>query len=522
MSRDTSLGVNLNNYSGIWYLILIAIIGGIFSFTINSIGVIGYWPDSISYISVAESLLAGRGFYQYDGTPFTHWPPLYPLLIFYIKYLTHWDYTIITNFINAIAMSLFLFYAGYLLYIITGKKFVYFFSSIYVLTANAIIQRWQWAGTEALFIFISICFIFYISIYTSNSNNIYFVISSLLAALAVLLRYIGAIFFLLILFVILFQRNHYKKLIEKMGIFFIASIPALIWIIGNYILTNSFFGIRGSSRYTFFHNALATIIQTYRLFYPVNYKTTLSLIIIAILLAILVVGVLKFRDKVRFLINPSQKLLAYKIFVISLGFIALYLIFLVITSTLSAYDAINTRFLSPILIPSVICLSYIFNCVYRYKQENRVLYYGIILLVALSLISNLFADYQSISQQLKEGLGYNSKVWTNSELVSYLLNTKLFADFDSKIYSNDPHAVYYFTKQITNWSPLRRNYNSNDPPRDIYEVKKAGKEFTNGYLVWFNTRQRDYYLFSLKEISAVFELDTLFISKDGFIFRVLN
>ena len=37
--------------------------------------------DSINYVSVARSLLAGEGFTEFLGRPYTIWPPLYPLLL---------------------------------------------------------------------------------------------------------------------------------------------------------------------------------------------------------------------------------------------------------------------------------------------------------------------------------------------------------------------------------------------------------------------------------------------------------
>ena len=37
--------------------------------------------DSVNYLAVARNLLAGEGFVNFDGTPYTVWPPLYPLLL---------------------------------------------------------------------------------------------------------------------------------------------------------------------------------------------------------------------------------------------------------------------------------------------------------------------------------------------------------------------------------------------------------------------------------------------------------
>ena len=39
-----------------------------------------HW-DSVNYIGVARSLLAGEGFTQFGGLTYNAWPPLYPILL---------------------------------------------------------------------------------------------------------------------------------------------------------------------------------------------------------------------------------------------------------------------------------------------------------------------------------------------------------------------------------------------------------------------------------------------------------
>jgi len=41
----------------------------------------GVSPDSIGYIAAARSLAEGRGYLNYDGSPFTLWPPLFPTIL---------------------------------------------------------------------------------------------------------------------------------------------------------------------------------------------------------------------------------------------------------------------------------------------------------------------------------------------------------------------------------------------------------------------------------------------------------
>ena len=42
---------------------------------------VGVTPDSVTYISTARSLLQGNGFIDWDGSSYTIFPPLFPLLL---------------------------------------------------------------------------------------------------------------------------------------------------------------------------------------------------------------------------------------------------------------------------------------------------------------------------------------------------------------------------------------------------------------------------------------------------------
>src|SRR5262245_63939659 len=41
----------------------------------------GVTPDSVTYLSTAESLRADGSFRRYDGAPYVEFPPLYPLVL---------------------------------------------------------------------------------------------------------------------------------------------------------------------------------------------------------------------------------------------------------------------------------------------------------------------------------------------------------------------------------------------------------------------------------------------------------
>ncbi|MDQ1331246.1 MAG: hypothetical protein QG578_1514 [Thermodesulfobacteriota bacterium] len=63
------------------FFLLLSVAGALVVFFGTSQFGIGISPDSVNYISCARELIRGNGFLSYEGTPFTLWPPLYPVLL---------------------------------------------------------------------------------------------------------------------------------------------------------------------------------------------------------------------------------------------------------------------------------------------------------------------------------------------------------------------------------------------------------------------------------------------------------
>ena len=71
---------------------------------------VGLSADSAAYISAARNLLAGHGFLKFDGSPFSEWPPLYPLLLAALGAGT--DPAVVVAPLNAAAHGLTVFVVG--------------------------------------------------------------------------------------------------------------------------------------------------------------------------------------------------------------------------------------------------------------------------------------------------------------------------------------------------------------------------------------------------------------------------
>ena len=68
--------------------------------------------DSVNYLAVARNLLAGEGFLNFDGTPYTVWPPLYPLLLAASGLAGGADPLRVAGFLGALCFGLTVFVVG--------------------------------------------------------------------------------------------------------------------------------------------------------------------------------------------------------------------------------------------------------------------------------------------------------------------------------------------------------------------------------------------------------------------------
>jgi len=83
-----------------YYLIALSLAAGGLVLLATSLYGAGVSADAAKNLSTAESLLAGRGFFDHSGGPLVYWPPLYPLVLAGISWLTGWDVFVYLPLLN--------------------------------------------------------------------------------------------------------------------------------------------------------------------------------------------------------------------------------------------------------------------------------------------------------------------------------------------------------------------------------------------------------------------------------------
>src|SRR5215207_8006078 len=124
------------------YLLFLSLIGMMLVFLVTYKFGPGISTDGARYLSTAQNLIEGRGFYDYLNSPLTQFPPLYSVIIAGISLITTVDVFIVAQYLNILTFGLVIWLAGYFFYRIFPHEplFSYFESAIFATSLSLIIM----------------------------------------------------------------------------------------------------------------------------------------------------------------------------------------------------------------------------------------------------------------------------------------------------------------------------------------------------------------------------------------------
>lgn len=506
------------------YNVYISILGILLALTATAHYGPGHWPDSANYICAAHCIAVGQDIRGFDGAIFVAWPPLYPAVIsFFIR--LGGDPSQIVRYMNSLLFGAILFISYYFFRYNSRSRLSLLFLFA-ILFSYPIQYVSTFAGSEPLFILLTILFLLTIQFYIKMNRIIFIILASVLASFACLSRYIGITLIITGIVIILLQHGKSaKKKILTAGIFGCSAIlPLIFWMLRNYALTHTLMGPRYKSDFSLsinFYRAMTIILSWFNpiLYFQGIYTKLIAVFVICILLIFFVFVILKLRKIPKIFIY--DKIINKSEFVFSLVFV----VFLVISASLTAFDAINHRLMAPILIPLMVIILNLYNIAKAnkfYKKVNSILFP--IISITLIILYMAFASartYMYVKRGLSNGLGGCSTAeWKSFEL------TPLLRGHSGRFFSNYPEAVYLLTGRFpVEWSPRVHPYNSfSTKCRDLDNFVQAASSNPNMYLIWFNKvpKPERTFLYPLKELKKHIDLVHIETFKVGVLFRVMN
>lgn len=499
--------------------ILFGIIGSVLIILTTINYGLGLSPDSIAYLATANNLLLGKAFISFDAQPLLEWPPLYSTVIYLISFSFNISTSVSAVLLNALLFGMAIYHFGMILdkclfpksLIIAGLLFVIFSIPVFG------VSIWMWS--EVLFITITLLFFRLLDSYLEEANFIQLIMLAIITSLAILTRYIGVVILLTtIISILLFHKNTIKKNIILIFTYSVLSLlPVVIWLIRNYLISGTFFGRRGSTKNSFFPNLFASIEKISEWFIPdalVSIKLfgLFLFIITAIWLVLILLKKINYK-------NILHKLNNRKLVIVSL-FILIYLITIVILSSLKSFDPIGSRLLSPLYLPVTFLLLLITKSIYNHINKLR---YKVLLFtfLMLSLSYPIFTTYHTAITHYKYGSGYSGNSWPKNEKEIWLDKIKKSYISVPVVYSNDPFAVYYLINLYSKWSPIKGFGDSDEIYVQLNELIGVWPPEKESYLIWFKqTEFQQRSLYKPNEISPISDLSLMDSTDIGYLYSV--
>jgi hypothetical protein len=480
----------------------------------------GLSPDSVDYVAAARSIAEGKGLVMSDGSAFVVFAPLYPTLLGLVSIVTRLDPLSFVHIINAILLAGVIFLSGVLLSrCVISSRTLALLGVVAVLVGRPLATVSVMAWTEPVFVLCVLLFLLSAGAYVRSASTSSLAGMTLCAAVAPLVRYVGVVVILVGVFVILVRRGTPRRtrMVHLLGFMVVSAVPWSAWVMRNYRLTGTLMGPRYSSVTPLQENIRLAIVQVLFEFLgsrhgrlgPVRLFSGIALASAAIVASFCRVRQMRTRTlqppgEGRFLASPM------------LFFTALYALFVIVSSTATAYDSIDQRLMAPVYVPLVLVL---FTLLDRFlgrahgRLRTVTLTFLVIWLIAPA--AEVCAE-SHIRSRIGAG-GYNTISWRESPTMD--LVEHLPAKTGGTIYSNNPDAIYILARRAAVFSPARTYYRSTETASSLADMAGSWPSGGRGLLVWFSNKSRPY-LFSPAELASVAELDTVAPFKDGVVYQV--
>ena len=530
-------------------LAVLAVAGAVLVLLRNATWGPGLHWDSVNYISVARSLLAGEGLMQFTGHLYTHWPPLYPLLLAAIS-LPGFDPHAVAGPLNAFLFGLTILVAGHWLRHRIASRLLFLWACLAVTFALPLTSVASWALSEPVFILFVTLGLFSMDRFLRGDQTAALIWAALFTALACLTRYIGFVVVVALLPLVLLQPDARLSAKVKRGAVYalISVIPISLWLLRNLLRVGVPFGRFSSPtdddplrRFL-----KAVLLELSEWVLPGLSSSGLRLYAAALAAAALAaLAIAVGFALIRIYQKPTLRR-QWSSFCLCGGFVLVYLTWVGISSTIKKiHDFSEVRYWAVIYISLLFALVFLLDrfLIWQRKRPQKsgavrlpvivtfVRRRGDLLAAVLGILlfiwlgSAVRLNIQAVAK-VSEGddRGYAAPSWVNSDVIHFIREAQL----KGTIFGNKLANLYIHTDPANDYRsiPLSR-----DPVCDWscgmeqLERLKQIIDQTAGdrYLVWFYDHinwKNPQYGYGPAELEAMPELEPMAQLDDGIIFRI--
>jgi hypothetical protein len=464
--------MNLKRYLYNLDSLIAAIVGFIVIYLFTKYSGVGISPDSIMYASTATNIQAHGSLLTFNKGPLVFFPVFYPFFLAVIQFITRIDPIDAGAVINATLFAAVIFTSGWIMEKFISRSRIYkWLILIAIILSPGLLEIYTYLWSETLFIFEILLFVIAYWRYLQTHSAKALVWVAAITAISCITRYagvtvVGAGGLMLLL-------DNQLTIKKKIGHILLFGVVAVSLLAGNLVMNSINSGLSTGTRYpslTPFADNLyyfGTVICDWgslgKAAYP--YAAVVTSVVLLALIGILLWKAFKGR------INSYENVV--------IAFAIVYGLFIVISASISRYERINSRLLSPMFIPLLIaCTSWVPDVLRLVKSKAKYALAGVAIILMLAFeYSTALTDYQRYDDEHDYGVpGYSDDDWNKSEFIVYLRHHQNIFKPGIPIFTDADEAVYFFTRMSSTVIPHKAS------PADVQKFY-AQKRF---YLIWFD------------------------------------
>ena len=485
--------------------------------------------DGVIYLSVADNLVAGKGFVDHTNSPLIWFPPFYPIFLALLKIITKADILWVGTYFQIFLLGLNIILAGIIFQFSFPDKTAYkYLGILFIITSENFLQQHIGIITEPIFITFTYLFIISAGFYLDDRGWGVLPIMTLTAALSFLTRWVGLGLILLGGILILWKRRKTLSLFLREGLLFgfFSSLPFALWVlVHNIAQHHTLWGAAGIDSDVAL-NLKLSLIRMLHWFLPLYPAENPIIGHPYIILGIIIIPILLINKK-----ENWKKWIAHlqnSYMLSSLLFGAIY--FSAILFTIATQDHVHilsTRYYPLLLLPLLLFLFASIEELILPHLLNKAKVWQIagivfLLLWALYPIRSIYkyvqtarkAEFSWTSKAYQE-LNWNSTGYRESQILAELgaLSQK---NPDLVIYSNYTDPVWLITRNSVRMLPTASVVLSEEEKIDKH---KNWSQTDSGYIAWFLPNAFDHVL-DIETLKKIADIKLVMRDESGELYKI--
>jgi len=452
--------------------LIAAIIGFYAVYLYTKYSGVGISPDSVMYASTATNIQAHGSLLTFNKTPITFFPVFYPFFLGIIQFISRVDPITAGATINQFLFAGVVFTSGWIMSKFLSHSVIYKWLILAaIILSPGLLEVYSFLWSETLFILEILFFIVVYAHYLKTRSIKSLVWVGVITAISCITRYAGVtIIGAGCLMLLLDNELPIKK---RIGYIFLYGFISISLLVGNLVLNRLSTGLSTGTREPSITPFLQNLYYCGTVFcdWGSLAKSTYPFAaLIAGLILLALIGIMTFKT-IKGQINRYENVV--------IAFALVYGLFIVISASISRYERINSRLLSPMIIPLLIaCTSWVPDVLKLIKSKAK---YALAAVAVMLMVAFEYASYQTDWQRYDDesdyGVpGYSDDSWNKSEFVVYLKQHKDLFKPGVPIYTDANEAVYLFTGMSSELLPHKFF------KADVQKFYSK-KQF---YLIWFD------------------------------------